>query len=296
MTDTTQQTDLDRAVEAFDFLVAERGWNEVPLLLRTRDGIDPDAGAELAVRPLDGHPAEFLLGFSAPLSWRAIGVSAEGWATQYEESPLGYTVTASAGDVRHRVRAITLVDRDGATAGLLRSENGRVDHDPPGEGLVLDCLRRALGRRTSPPAVSVDLLFATLWLEAVVSVGQRTSGPIGWAEAQALHPARKLLTGEAQPSAYEVVEAARALGRVCDWAQVREQIIRGWDLGLEPRLAVWMDTGMLSRWLLDRRPAVAGLIANARRFATEATMSRIVKALTELGLPKHLLTRGGPNR
>jgi hypothetical protein len=285
VSDTDQHAQLDRAVQAFDLIHTERGWGGPSALLRIRGGLDPEAGAELAVRPLDGHPARTLLGFSAPIGWTAIGLSTEGWVGHYEGKPTGYTTKAAAGDARQRVRVIHLLDRDGTSAGRLHWQDGRVLDEPPGEGLVVDCLRRAMGLCTPPPTDATDLLFATLWLEAIVAVGRRGSRTMTWHQAVGLHPAMQLVEEDGQgPGSNNLVMTARALGRACDWTRVRDLAIRGWKVGVEASLAVWMDTGMLSRWLLDQRPPVNDLIAGVRRRCTPATMRRITEALTELGV------------
>ncbi len=65
---------------------------------------------------------------------------------------------------------------------------------------------------------------------------------------------------------------------------MRDQAIRGWNVSVDAPLAVWMDSGMLSRWLLDQRPPLADLTAEVRRRCTPATMRRIMEVLTELGV------------
>lgn len=285
MPHANQQSQLDRALEAFDLIVSQRGWGEGPLLLRTRGGLDPDGGAELAVRPLDGHPAQALLGFSAPLGWTAIGVSAEGWARHYEGEPTGYSAMSVRGASRQRVRILHLLDRDGTAAGRLCWQDGRVHDEAPGDGLVVDCLRRTLGLPTPPPTISSDRLFATLWLEAIVSSGRRGSRSMTWHHAASLHPAMQLLAqDEHGPEADDLVTTALALGRVCHWARVREQAIRGWNVGADASLAEWMDAGMLSRWLIEQHPPLDELTARARRRCTPATMRRVLQVLVELGV------------
>ena len=152
---------------------------------------DPADGAELAVRPLDGHPGQALLGFSAPMGWTAIGVSSEGWAGPYQGEVTGYSAVAAPG-TRRRVRAIVQIDRDGSLAGCARWRDGGIVAEAPTDGFVVDCLRRALGLGTPPPTTTTDTLFAALWLE-----------------------------------------------------------------GVEASVAVWMDTGMLSRWMVEQMPPVA---------------------------------------
>lgn len=285
MSHVDQQSQLDRAIEAFDVIVSQRGWGEGPLLLRTRGGLDPDAGAELAVRSLDGHPAQALLGFSAPLGWTAIGVSAEGWAGHYQGRPTGYSARAATGDIRQRVRILHLLDRDGTTAGRLCWQDGRVQDEAPSEGLVVDCLRRALRLPSPQPTISTDLLFATLWLEAIVASGRRRSRNMTWHQAVSLHPAMQLLAEDGQtPGAKDLVMTAQALGRVCDWTQVRKQSIAGWNVGASGPLAAWMDAGMLSRWLIEQHPPLAEVTARAHRRCTPATMRRVMQVLAELGV------------
>jgi hypothetical protein len=140
-----------------------------------------------------------------------------------------------------------------------------------------------MGRRTPPPAASTDVLFATLWLEAIVAAGRRGRRTMTWHQAVGLHPAVQLLRKEGQaPSGNDLVVAARALARAYDWTRVRDEAIRGWDVGVEKRLAVWMDIGMLSRWLLDRRPPLDELATGASLRCTPATIRRITEALAEL--------------
>lgn len=290
MPDPAQHAPLQRAADAFNALVDERGWGQAPLLLRVERGLDPDAGAELAVEELDGHPAHALLGFSAPIAWSAIGVSAEGWATPCASGDHGYRADTLDDARRERVRSLVLLDRDGLVAGRLRRPDGRVVSEAPEEGMIVDCLRRALGRRTSPPVESTTTLFAVLWLEDVLAASRRTHRPLtDWSQVVALHPAVPVLAGAgAVVGSGELVEAARALGRACDWTMVRQQLITGWRRGeIEARAAVWMDTGMISRWLLDRRPSVDELVDSLGASCPPAMLQRIRRALEGMDLTAH---------
>lgn len=264
MPDPVHQEQLERAADAFDDLTDARGWGERPLLLCMEHGLDPE-GATLGTKELDRHPAEALLGFSAPLAWTAIGVSAEGWATSCPDVDHGYRAAhgppaggADDDSPRSRVRSLVLVDRDEQAAGRLRWEDGRVVPEAPTEGLIVDCLRRAVGRRTSPPTQTTATLFTVIWLSNVVAATQRRHLQVSWPEVVALHPAVQVLVrnGErVKPD--KLMETADSLAQVCDWAMVRRQVIAGWrPCAIEARVAVWMDTGMLSRWLLDRWPTV----------------------------------------
>lgn len=286
MPDPARHAPLQRAADAFDALVNERGWGEAPLLLRITRGLDPDAGAELAVEELDGHPAQALLGFSAPIAWSAVGVSAEGWATPCATTDHGYRADTSDDARRDRVRSLVLLDRDGLVAGRLRRPDGRVAREAPEDGMIVDCLRRAMGRRTSPPVVSTTTLFATLWLESVLAEAERMHSPLSWLQVVALHPAVQVRarTGEAV-SPGELVGAARGLGRARDWTMVRQQLITGWRPSeIEARVAVWMDIGMISRWLLDRRPTTDELVDALGAHCPPGVLARIRRALDGMGL------------
>lgn len=286
MPDPAQQLQLERAADAFDALVDERGWGETPLLLRITRGFDPDAGAELAVEELGGHPAQAMLGFSAPIAWTAIGVSTEGWATPCADVD---RVDTPQDATRERVRSLVLLSRDGLVAGRLRRPDGRMVSEAPEEGLIVDCLRRALGRRTSPPVESTATLFATLWLENVVArTGCRHRQP-SWSQVVAQHPAAQMLAGAGQAvKPGELVEAAGALSRACDWTMVRQQLITGWRPGeMEARVAVWMDTGMISRWLLGRRPSIDEFVDTLGASCPPVVLQRIRRALDDMGITSH---------
>ena len=283
MPNSSIRTALGRAAEAFDLITTERGWGGPPLLLRTRGGVDPADGAELAVRPLDGHPGQALLGFSAPMGWTAIGVSSEGWAGPYHGEVTGYSAVASPG-ARRRVRAIVLIDRDGSLAGCARWRDGGIVAEAPTDGFVVDCLRRALGLRTPPPTTTTDTLFAALWLEGIVAGGRRGCQTMTWRQVAHLHPAVHLLVQNGQEVPADLVETAQAFGRACDWTMVRHQLIRGWKLGVEASVAVWMDTGMLSRWMVEQMRPVAELLTRARRRCSPAAFRQLVHALDDLGV------------
>lgn len=280
MNHTDGRRQLQRAVDAFDVVITERGWTQPPLLLRIEGDLGPDGGFDLSVRQLDRHPAEVLLGFSAPLTWTAIGVSTEGWVSPGEHArDDGAEVWARSSGVR--VRVLVLLSRGGDRAGRICWEDGRCLPEPPGEGLVVDCLRRALGRPTPPPTATTNLLFGTMWLENVLVESREVRQPLTWSQAAALHPAMQLMAADApavRPD--DVVGPMRALAKVCDWSMVRQQAMRGWTAGLEPSLAEWMDPGMVSRWLLDRRPGIEELLDELAGVCSPSVLRRIVQSLT----------------
>jgi hypothetical protein len=84
----------------------------------------------------------------------------------------------------------------------------------------------------------------------------------------------------------------RALGRVCGWDQIREQIAAGRypDIGLEAALAGWMDEGMTARWLLGAASPLADTLARAERIVRRPAAIAIRRVLREVGL---VIRRGG---
>lgn len=299
MPDPVLHEQLERAADAFDDLTTARGWGERPLLLRMERGLDPE-GAALGVKELDDHPAQALLGLSAPIAWTAIGVSAEGWATPCTDTDHGYRADAppQAGQMqaRARVRTLVLVDRDGQAAGRLRWEDGRVVTEAPAEGLIVDCLRRAMGRRTSPPTETTATLFTTIWLGNVVAAARRRHRQVGWPGVVGLHPAVQVLTRtgpKVKPG--ELVDAANALARLCDWTMVRHQVIAGWQpCDIDRRVAVWMDTGMLSRWLLERWPTIDELLEALEVACPPVVLQRIRRSITRMSTPLALRPEAAP--
>ncbi len=292
MDHTNVRRQLERVVDAFDAVITERGWAQPPLLLRIEGKLGPDGSFDLGVRELDGHPAEVLLGFSAPLAWTAIGVSTEGWATPYGEHPRDDGAEVGAGSSGVRVRVLILLSRGGDRLGRICWEDGRCLPEAPGEGLVVDCLRRALGRPTPPPTATTDLLFATMWLENVLARSREARQPLTWGQAAALHPAMQVMAADAPALQHDdVVGPMRALAKVCDWSIVRQQVMRGWQAGLEPFLAEWMDAGMVSRWLLDRRPGIEELLGELARVCAPPVLRQIRPSLIGLGITEPRLIR-----
>lgn len=141
----TQHPLFERAVELFDAIAEDLGWGCPALLFGIGRSDEAATEVEIAVREIDGHPAESLQGFSAPANWTAIGVCAEGWA--YPSPGIGHSDRpgAPAGPGRERVRSLVLLGREGQVAARLRWQDGRVAKEAPAEGLMMDCLRRSLG-------------------------------------------------------------------------------------------------------------------------------------------------------
>ena len=126
---------LNDLAESLGRAIADNGGGVLVHVVARPDG--PDVG----ILPLDGlAPTDVLLGAVAPADWAILGVATTGWARQ-----LGR---------RHgRVRAevVVLVARDGRVVGRVR-QGDQVITEAPAYGVTLDCLQRALGLPTPPPA------------------------------------------------------------------------------------------------------------------------------------------------
>ncbi len=225
-----------------------------------------DAGElEIGVRPLlsSGHPVDELVGMAAPSSWLAVGVSARGRMLAVDD-PEAAPVP---------VHTAHLVGRDGAWASrwLSPAADGSAQ-GPAGDptaptGRVDDACRRALGLCTSPPDLSTVLLWAVLWLDAVVEAA--TSGPgrpslRQWSGVAARHPAA---AGHAPvrsvDSPNEFVRRGWRLAARRGWSQLRLDCAAGrWSSpGVEPSAAAWLDDGAFARWVLGALPELDDLRA-----------------------------------
>jgi hypothetical protein len=250
----------------------------------------PDDELILGHKPLDGHPARELLGFVAPDTWWALGVVCPGWANPAGDDLGDVDMDRGRRDGpryadrpgRRRVRAVSLVARDGAEAARLV-----LDDDPPidpgacGEGLIPDCLRRALGLPTAPPAIAVAELWATRWLGEIVAAGEAGCRRVGWAEAAALHPVAEVLAPGRTITHDDLIPAASALQTTVGWADVRARVAAGhWSApDLSPDVAAWMDDGMFSRWVLGGSPPLEELLNRAAACTSTGTYARIKAAV-----------------
>jgi hypothetical protein len=189
-----------------------------------------------------------------------------------------------------RVRSIVAVDRSGLSAGVTKLATGAVIDEPPTTGLVLDGLRRAFGLPTPAVEVPTTELLTSLWLTGIVDAGPlalQRGRRLTWAAIARLHPALQLLAATGpRPRADALVGAARALGRVLTWEEIRRQCAeRNWlDSWFPEGAAAWMDAGMLGRWLLSQIPPVPVLAAEAVRYAGPDAARRLHEALGELGV------------
>ncbi len=215
-----------------DTLNGDGGWRVGSLNQLVRvDHLGGDS-LELGLLDLDDHPATYLLGFTAPPSWRVLGVVCTGFAGPMA-APGEEQVRPSAHPDAIRVRVVSLMARSGAQIGRLHRSDGTTSDTGEGQGLVPDLLSRALGLPTPPPPVPPKHLVALRWLEAV-------------------------LGGVAD-------DLPEPLPRDAGWDFFRRRLVDGdpmwnYDYHLWPEDAEWMDDGMLARWLLGEHPPLPKLL------------------------------------
>jgi hypothetical protein len=222
-------------------------------------GVVHDEIVELIAHPLDCHPTDALMGFTAPENWWCLGVVAHGRAhpaTDRRAHP------ATDRPVPPRaVQVIHLVSRDGEAMSLLREAGAATTtahrrclsrHDG---GQIHDCCRRALGLATAPPPDDSLELWASIWLDRVLA--QALAGHLdhaGWADVAALHAAFDRLAVDERAAARPFVvghlgAAGRILADAHPWDRLRAQALLGHEptLGLSPDHVAWMDVGMFAR-------------------------------------------------
>jgi hypothetical protein len=226
-----------------------------------------------------------LVGFVAPKRCSAVGVVAGGWATTTADADR-IVSGGSRSSPRERVRSTVVVQRDGSSFGRLRWASGRVVDEAPTYGRMFDCLRRAVGLATEPPAVGTDILFASMWLLAITEAADRPASALTWLDVAALHPVSQILEDEVPDWSGGLVDAARALAVACPWSEVRRLIAEGaWaESPVRPSAAAWMDDGMLCRWLLDGQATLALQLRRAADELAPPLARRVGGTLRELGL------------
>jgi hypothetical protein len=238
------------------------------------DSVD-EVGGNLGLKPLDGHPVDVLMGFTAPDDWFAVGVASDGWA---------HSLDPATRVARQRIRMFALVARDGSEVAAMR----RYGHDELeflpglGEGDLAETLRRVLGLPTAPPSVGFDELMAKIWLEAIVAAGNRSrhASKLSWERAADLHPAMALVTYPV--TANNLPALAEDIAARMDWERLRRRMAEGDDArALE---ASWMDAGMFARRMVNGRPPIDDLVRRATHRLTPTAATRVYHALEGWGL------------
>jgi hypothetical protein len=234
---------------------------------------------QVHIDPLPDHPAHTLMGFVAPDGWDAIGALCYGWAGSVGP------VRPSQQPDRRRVRVATVVDRHGRVASRLTDSDGARDDSPPAEGVVLECLQRAIGVPTRPAPASTAELFAALWLEAVAARGALRGQPLAWAAAAALHPGAAMVGAGERPAVTpdRLIDLAAELSEILPWSEVRWLAVStGWlEHVASPTVAAWMDDGMFARTALHAHPLETAQ-QEAERALTARARAKVAHVLDRL--------------
>lgn len=256
-----------------------------PLLVRAEG---PVGDHELAVRPLEAHPCDLLLGFAAPPTWTILGVVVEGWAAPADDrsGELADCRPSLAPD-RRRVRTTHLVASDGTEAGVMSAAGDEPVVMGAAEGLVPDVLRRCFGLATPSPEVSVAAHFSVHWLAQVRHHLLDEHRRPTWPALQRLHPAVQLLRTDPRHRHAGLPSAARALHTVCPWDKLRWLVIEGsWlGTGVDPTVAAWMDEGAFARHVLASQPSAGEVAAEVMPMLSPSVARRVRAALRSWEVP-----------
>ena len=270
---TTEQ--LEDLVVDVDAAAERRGWNEGPFLVRiepARSGGTDESGFDLGFKPVEGHPLDTLLGFTAPPAWLALGVCAEGWAASAASAANGRRPSESKG--RMRVRSTTIVSRSGRLASGVRLAGGELEQMGGGTGAILDALRRAMGVDTPPPDEPYVGWVARVLLQLIIGDAPRGHRRVPWNQLRPSLERSQLLAGE---GSWEMLRgvATRHAGVVAE---------------LAPEVAAWMDEGMFARWVIGGLPSYGHLLEGAHDACTAEAFTQLRRQLTAWGLPTRVGT------
>jgi hypothetical protein len=252
---------------------------ELPMAVGVVDG---DATTlELALHPLAGpDPVQDLFGFVAPPTWSAFGMVASGRTRALP----GSAPHPAADQV---VLVGLLVSRRGTSASLTWGPHPIEPSGEPAVGRIPDACRRTLGLSTEPPRSPVIELWATLWLERVLSDVLADPGSRTWPELAWAFPAFGVLSGVRSPApTVEAVVAAGDAAQVWTWGDLRRLHAAGPvpSFGIEPADADWMDDGMFSREALGGLPRLHDLVVELGDLLAPSLSSQVERALQAWGL------------
>jgi hypothetical protein len=272
------------------------------VLLKVTD--DPP---EVSALPFEGdHPLDMLMGFTAPVQWRAIGLRSR--ARAYDlgspNEPGGPPGATGTGGQPEPAIVTVLVDRTGAGSGLLR--RGALTTRLPGmpEGVVGDACRRALGLPTPPPPASTVELWLRVWLDRVVEAAAFTDDPdrlASWPAVAALHPAAPARRPSAPLSAAPpdgagfgdpeaVAETTHVLSSAWPWSRLRHDpdVVDTARPPLPRAAARWMDDGMFARWVLADFADLGMLVRSVRALLGDPVADEVDETVRCCGLGTRL--------
>jgi len=230
------------------------------------------------IPPVAGHPIDPLVGFVAPASWDAVGLTSSGRIRPLDRD-----------EQPQRTLSTVLLHRDGTAAGIIGApgEPERTIDEPP-EGLVPDVLRRVLGRPTPPPQASTANVVELTWLDRIAA-GLLHGRPRGrsWRWLADRHPLRG---GGAVPSPEELAARTAAYADERTWAGLRLLAVTqdlpasryGPPGGTTAPASTWFDDGSFSRWLLSSLPPSEALVPDLISVLPDHVGADLLTALGEV--------------
>lgn len=252
-----------------------------PCMLHVND-VD-SVGFELGIKPLDDrHPTDFLLGFTAPHDWHALGMATAGWAYRSDQR-------CHPDRERSRVHVATLVSRTREVAHRVHVEGDdqlsrRLSDEAP-TGEQIDLLRLALSLDTDPPPCESAAYWTIQWLTAVGST--EAAALRHWDDVARLHPARQLLDRDPCEAGGEFVDVVRAFQRAASWATMRRLASEGLlpIPDLLPDDASWLDDGAFARFLLARSTSLPEVRNRLSERLPASLLGQVDATLDELSIP-----------
>ena len=255
--------------------------------------------AELRLDKADRDPGELggfselvldedteIVGFTALAQSDAVGVVATGSVRSLDPSvePHASLAASCAG----RVDLACVVSRDGHVGWFAAVGSKPAGLPVPSEGRLLDCLRRAVGVPTPPPAGWPSVLQAPLWVANIGELANCRRHPLSWSEVIQVLPDlpsdwyRPSKQDEAPGSAVNAWELLRidATKERVSLERLSPSLLRPWLPS--PAVAAWMDAGVLSRWVKDLIPPAHALAASVTAALTASASRRLGHSLTAI--------------
>ena len=261
------------------------------------------------------HPGDALLGFLAPPTWFAVGLSVPIRARPLDPDEIDDNDPDSGAECRRidaqdqltgASRLTVMIQRDGTISSLFDGPDmsPMLVAEPP-EGWVPDLLRRTLGLPTASPDESLAGFVEAAWLDAIASeVFLDPTCMSDWSRLAVLHPLHPV--GPPLHGPLLAVET-QALELESSWARMR-RIWAGSAAGRPPRgrcstgagprspgqqphssaggtavgLDSWFDDGSFARWISRTSPPADELLDVILLLVPDEVGSELVDALVSV--------------
>jgi hypothetical protein len=242
--------------------------------------------SDIAMLQLRGHPLDELLGFRAPPDWIAVGLHCLGRAHHLDDN------------FDLHSQGYSLVPAIGNGAGLMRHGATTTQLCGLPDGLLGDVCRRSLGLPTTRPPGSTAELWLRVWIDRIVEsvcFDDRGGGaPRTFSELVALHPAElgatrvpaaEPLLATCRPR--DVAEATELVAEEWPWSRLRRDpaLVETEGPPLRRQLALWMDDGMLARWLLADVPPLGLLLDTVAQLLPPPLLDDVEATLLAADIP-----------